>query len=328
MAGTSYQALRSLKALPAAAETTPTATPTTAAPLSFDVEKFTYTRAANPARTLVHDEKKRLVATFTDKARTVTLVGPKRVFAEPEGTGATVTSTTWARLAPQPWAAGAEQGWAKPWLVTALQDTKPDILGIAMQYIQGARDIVDTHGRRYAGNASFGPPGVGALRLEASDFYDYLGVPWTFPDGRTKPADKARLGAMDCSGYLRMVFGYRLGLPLMSKSEPRPGPAMPRRAYAMAAYGPGISVIPDRNVRPALASLGALLPGDTVYFITDAEPGIDHSGIFLGIDSEGKHRFISSRGGPDGPTMGDVAGKSVLDGDSMFTRGFRTARRF
>ncbi|KNX36647.1 hypothetical protein VV01_04970 [Luteipulveratus halotolerans] len=325
----SFGALRSLEALPAAATSaTPTASPTTALPVSLDVDKFTYTRAAGPARTLVHDPQKRLVATFTDTCRTVTVAGPQRVLAEPQGTGATITSTTRVRFAPQPWTNGAEKTWGKPWLLSALQDKSPDMLAIAMQYIQGARDLYDTHGVRYAGNASFGPQlAPGLPRDEASDFYDFMGVPWTFPDGRIKQPEPHRKGSMDCSGYLRMVLGHRMGFPLMSKSERKPGPMLPRRAYAMAAYSPGLAVIPNRNIQPNPAALKGLLPGDLVFFETDVIVEIDHSGIYMGIDSDGKHRFISSRGEPDGPTMGDLGRESTLDGAGPFTRGFRTARR-
>jgi len=95
----------------------------------------------------------------------------------------------------------------------------------------------------------------------------------------------------------------------------------------MATYGPGISVIANREVQPDPAELTKLQPGDLVFFQTDALPGIDHSGIYLGVDSQGKRRLISSRGEPDGPTMGDIGRMSVLDGNSPLTRGLRTARR-
>jgi hypothetical protein len=63
----------------------------------------------------------------------------------------------------------------------------------------------------------------------------------------------------------------------------------------------------------------------------DADPedgtGIDHVGLFLGIDSEGGHRFLSSRKGANGPTLADVRGKSILDGDGLFARALRAVRR-
>jgi hypothetical protein len=36
---------------------------------------------------------------------------------------------------------------------------------------------------------------------------------------------------------------------------------------------------------------------------------------------------MSSRGTINGPTLGDVAGPSVLDGDGLFATNFRAARR-
>ena len=41
----------------------------------------------------------------------------------------------------------------------------------------------------------------------------------------------------------------------------------------------------------------------------------------------GHHRFLSSRGKADGPTLGDLGGTSLLDDGGHYSRGFRTARR-
>ena len=55
---------------------------------------------------------------------------------------------------------------------------------------------------------------------------------------------------------------------------------------------------------------------------------IEHSGIFLGVDSKGHYRFISSRSQANGPTFGDAGGTSILDGrDAYWAVRFRTARR-
>ncbi|AKU16544.1 NlpC/P60 family protein [Luteipulveratus mongoliensis] len=291
----------------------------------LDAAELTFKRDPAARCTLVLDRDSKQVATLTDGARTVTMTGPARVLAEVASTGASVHSTTRVHLAPRAWSPEQESApWVKPWLTRTYRDRRPDVLDIAMQYIQGAPERRDAKGVRYAGDAAFGPyGGPGEARLEASDFYDFLGVPWTFIDGVTKQPEARRLGAVDCSGYLRLVLGYRLGYPLLSGNTA--GPGLPRRAYAMAGLGPGRLLIPDTGRQPT--DLSRLLPGDLVFFITDDVPGIDHSGIYLGLDSDGKHRFISSRGNPNGPTMGDVSGRSVLDGASMFTRGFRAARR-
>ena len=50
-------------------------------------------------------------------------------------------------------------------------------------------------------------------------------------------------------------------------------------------------------------------------------------GIYLGLDSGGQHRFISSREKANGPTMGDIGGTSLLDDGRFYSRGWRAARR-
>lgn len=302
-----------------ASATTPAARPAPAADLTFE-------RLTHPARTVVHAVDGATLAVFTDGARTVAVTGTERIFEEPGYTDATVTTTTWVRLAPAPWASGAEKKpWFRSWLDRALADSSPDVLAVATEYFADAPDHVDAEGRRYAGNASFGPEASGGSRLEASDFYDYLGVSWAFKDGvKERPATK-RLHALDCSGYIRMVFGYRLGYPLLGSNTR--GAGLPRRAYAMAEFGPGPLLIPDRGRKPQEVAFKALQPGDLLFFSTDAQPGLDHSAIYLGVDSDGMHRFMSSRSKPDGPTMGDLAGPSILDGDGLFANNFRAARR-
>jgi len=130
---------------------------------------------------------------------------------------------------------------------------------------------------------------------------------------------------VDCSGYIRLVYGYRLGYPLRSDNEG--GTELPRRAFAMATVGPGVVVIPNASTGPA--DIGPLQPGDLVFFDVDADDGqqIDHVGIYLGLDAEGHPRFISSRKQADGPTFGDAGGAALLDGDHFYARGFRSAKR-
>jgi cell wall-associated NlpC family hydrolase len=303
------------------------ATDTAASEPSANAQDYTYERKSSPARTVVTSADGEVIATFTDGARTVVVNGKERIFEEPELSDASVTTNAWVRLAPKPWSRGAvNQKWFEPWLKKQVGSTKPDVLEVATQYFTDAPDVVDDKGRRIAGDAAFGPPdSSGESRLEANDFYDYMGVDWTFDDGTVEQADPKRLGALDCSGYIRMVFGVRLGYPLLGTNEP--GPGLPRRAYAMADFGPGALLIDDEGKRPPAQELDGLRPGDLVFFVTDDVPGIDHSGIYLGVDSEGEHRFMSSRGTINGPTLGDVAGPSVLDGDGLFATNFRAARR-
>ena len=54
---------------------------------------------------------------------------------------------------------------------------------------------------------------------------------------------------------------------------------------------------------------------------------IDHVGLYLGPDTAGHKRFISSRKSANGPTMGDYRGASLLDGTGLYARSFRSTRR-
>ena len=293
----------------ASASTTATATAT-----------FTYKRVSSPPRTLVYNSSKRLVATFTDGSRTVNLVGPSRTFRETEFTTYSVSTTAWVRLLPAPFTGRVSE----TWLSARLSDTSPDLLAIAFQYVVGAAPMVNAVGVQYAGDAAYWPLAADGSRIEGSDFNDYLGLAWTYPTVTDAPeADQFR--SLDCSGFARMVFGYRLGVPLSLR--PDGGVSMPRRAFEQEAAAPGITVIANRGVVPS--SRTALLPGDLVFFDASTDDGtqIDHVGIFLGKDSAGNDRFISSRKTANGPTMGDLAGRSVLNGTGLYATGFRSARR-
>ena len=292
--------------------------PVAAAGPSFD-------RLENPGRTVVRDAAGTVLATFTDGARTVALTGPARTFTEPRFTKATVTTTTWVRLAPEVWAPGAEKAaWFGPWFEAAKKDTSPDVFGVAMQYADGAAPSDNAEGLRVRGDAIFGPVAPsGVARLEQSDFLDYLGVTYTFPDVRKSPKP-AHEGALDCSGFVRMVYGYRLGYPLLGTNNA--GPGLPRRAYAIAAEGPGVALIPNTGER--VTAYDALQPGDLVFFEVEGSPDeLDHVGIFVGIDSDGHYRFMSSRERANGPTFGDLGGTSLLDDGGMYSRAWRAARR-
>ena len=287
---------------------------------------LTYERLDGPARTVVRNGAGDAVATLTDGSRTTVLAGPSRIFTEPKHTAAVINSTSWVRLLPQEWQAGAENApWFRPWLDKALADRTPDVLAIALDYIQDAAPAQDGKGVRYKGDAGFGPVATsGAGRLERSDFYDYLGIAWKFPDvGRVTP-EKPRYGAVDCSGYLRLVYGYRMGYPLRGSNTG--GAGIPRRAYAIAEYGPGTQLIANRNQRAA--EYDVLQPGDLVFFeAEDGENQLDHSGIYLGVDEDGHHRFVSSRERANGPTFGDLGGTALLDDGGFYSKGFRAARR-
>jgi cell wall-associated NlpC family hydrolase len=292
------------------------------------ISTLAFQRRTDPARTVALDRQGTEVAVFTDGARTVRLTGPTRTFVEPAFTTTRVTTDAWVRLAPVPWHKGAQTAeWFAPWLTSALADTSPDALGVSMQYLHGAADLVDADGRRYAGDASFGPPSTVDPdgRQENSDFLDYLGISWTFPDTGPRLPKPDRYGDVDCSGFLRLVYGFRLGYPLLGGNTA--GPGLPRRAYAISAFGPGLLVITNDGAVPE--DLSHLQAGDLVFFDTALNGALrtDHSGIYLGLDSQGRHRFISSRSHANGPTMGDLGGTATLDGGGYWPIRFRAARR-
>ncbi|SCL27728.1 Cell wall-associated hydrolase, NlpC family [Micromonospora rhizosphaerae] len=289
---------------------------------------YTYQRSKDPDRTEIIDSSGEPVAVMTDGARTAHIYGPPRTFEEPRFTDAKIETKMWVRLAPQAWHAGAEQEtWFIDWLAAARKDRSPDVLAIAFEYVDGAPVKKDNQGQQYSGDASFGPPDPADPegRAERSDFYDYLGMGWTFLDGKIGAPDPARALALDCSGFLRMVYGHRLGYPLRGTNTP--GEGLPRRAYAMAEFGPGVQLMPNTGQRAR--GIDRLLPGDLVFFNAQPIPTgqIDHSGIYLGLDDGGHHRFISSRSQTDGPTMGDLSGEPLLDGVGYWPDRFRTARR-
>jgi cell wall-associated NlpC family hydrolase len=313
---------------PATASAEPPAAIKSAAPTPSD-GVFTFQRLTGPDRSVVRDSRGAMIASFTDGARTVLLTGPERTFSEPANTSTVITTTAWIRLAPEEWHAGSQDAaWFRPWLTAALADTTPDVLAVATEYLHGTAEKRDGKGIRYAGDASFGPASESDPdgRAENSDFYDYLGIPWQFPDtGLTRPKP-ARYGDVDCSGYLRLVYGYRLGYPLRNANTA--GVGLPRRAFAISQFGPGVEVIPNRGVPPSDYHL--LQPGDLVFFNSDPGTGpfrTDHSGIFMGVDSAGHYRFISSRSKADGPTFGDTGGAALLDGGGHWSQRFRNARR-
>jgi cell wall-associated NlpC family hydrolase len=286
-----------------------------------------FLRREAPAGTTVVDTAGTVLATLTDGARTATIDGPPRTFAEPKFGGAPVTTRVWVRLMPHEWRAGAEdEPWFRPWLQQNVGSTEPDVLALAAEYLDGAPERRDAEGVRIGGDARFGPPGPnGGPSPENSDFYDYLGVGWRFADKEARRPDPGRYGAVDCSGFVRLVYGYRAGYPLLA-GEKR-GAGLPRRARAMAEVGPGAVVLPDTGVPPS--NVGALQAGDLLFFDLDQAPDrrIDHVAVYLGRDEGGQPRFVSSRRRAEGPTLGDLGGTSVLDDGGHYARSFRAAKR-
>jgi cell wall-associated NlpC family hydrolase len=292
------------------------------------LEQYVVRRLTDPNRTEILTKQGNLVAVMTDGARSAHLQGPARKLAEPRFTPAKITTTEYVRLAPKEWSAGAvNEQWFGDWLVKALVDKSADILAIAMQYTYGAAPEKDKTGQQFAGDAAFGP--LSNIdpdgRAENSDFYDYLGISWKFPDGVEEKPSETHALSLDCSGFIRMVYGYRNGYPLRGSNTK--GVGLPRQAWAIGQYGPGVQLM--QNTGKRATNIDRLLPGDILLF--NAGPvqntHIEHSGLYLGIDDRGHRRFISSRSQANGPTMGDLGGESILDGSGHWAVRLRTAYR-
>jgi hypothetical protein len=236
------------------------------------------------------------------------------------------------RFAPRPWKAGSERMvWFRRWFPDAVADRSPDMLAIAMQYVTGAPVRRNEAGQLISGDAGFGPvnpgklPGQTDYRDENSDFYDYLGISYRFRNGTRKWPDERHYGMVDCTGYLRLVLGHRMHYPLLSSN--RHGRGLPRRAWAMDEVGPGVAIVPNRH--QTATDIDALQPGDLLFFDLDRRDGAasDHTGIYLGLDTDGHPRFLSSREEADGPTFGDIGGSARLDGKGYYALLWRAAKR-
>lgn len=215
-------------------------------------------------------------------------------------------------------------------LLDMLSGGKEDLIDIAMQFITGAPDSYNDAGEHVRGDAHYGARDVDGSLIEGSDFNDYMGVPWTYGSTIDNP-EPEQIGALDCSGYVRMCFGPEgLGMPVIVGSND--GDGIPRTSYSqMAADGPGASVIANVGTTPTDRS--PLQLGDVVGFDADSNDEdisgqIDHVGIYLGLDSLGEPLFVSSRKSIDGPTFSKSGGSSNLTGTGLYATRFRVARRF
>ncbi len=282
---------------------------------------YTFKHLPDPERTQVFDASGALVATFTNGSRTVVLKGVERIFSEPAYTAATIRTTDYIRLYPQPFSGSVDEAW----LSSNLADTSPDIFQKAMQYIDQAPEIKNDDGLRIADDANYGPLLSDGSRQEGSDFNDYLGIPWTYDTGIDNP-ETLQYGSLDCSGFMRMLWGYRSGLPLSLGTDG--GQSIPRRAYQIYDAAPGVVIIANNGSQ--VTDFSKLQPGDIVFQDANTDDGtqIDHLGMYIGLDSNGNHRFISSRKKANGPTIGDYGGAALLDGKGLYAQSFRAVRRF
>ncbi|MFF4354008.1 NlpC/P60 family protein [Streptomyces sp. NPDC001530] len=294
--------------------------------------KQTWERLNDPARSVLRDAKGAVIATFTDGARTATLKGQSRTFTEPANTSTKVVTDDWVRLMPEPWTKGAQnQQWFKDWFKQYYGSQEDDVFAIAFQYVQGAPVKKDSAGVPYEGDAVFGPyKADGVDRLEQNDFYDYLGIPYTFRSGTTMDPRKERYRALDCSGFMRMVWGYRSRYPLMATDTL--GDGLPRSANGMARSKVGVDIIKLQGPAPWYTrpkNIDTLQPGDLLFFKMDHRTAdhIDHVALYLGLDTEGHKVFVSSRKEQNGPTIGDKGGVSRIDGNGFYAELFRSAKR-
>jgi len=289
--------------------------------------KYRYRQLPDPNRIEVHDVGGRLLATLTNNAYTAVLAGPRRKFTEG---GASVAHERWIRTYPSPFRGYLDEDWLEQ-VLAANEARVPDVLAIAMQYLRGSPAIKDGE-LQIAGDARYGP-GTEENRQEGSDFNDYLGVTWTYPDEPHDPPERSQFQCLDCSGYMRMVWGYRhhlLGVGYedrvpLSLAPKEDHSTIPRRAYQILESAPGVTII----TRSEVTDVSWLRIGDLVFFDADKGDGrqVDHVGMYIGRDANRRYRFISSRKKHNGPTLGDYKGASLLDGSGLYSRSFCAARR-
>ncbi|MDN3358453.1 NlpC/P60 family protein [Actinomadura sp. DC4] len=271
---------------------------------------YRYIRSAHPDRTAVYDRHDHLVAQLTEGSSTVVFHGRTRTFTDPDTTSAAVRTDAWVRFAPSPWRFGQQQqAWFRTWFGAKLGGRSPDLFADAVRYLSG-RPL----------DAGFGPPAEDSVhRVRGADWNDYLGVVWAGRQPRTTLSRD-----VDCSGYIRLLFGHDMGVRLFRDRDPHTD-GLGRLSRAMAAAAPGIEIADSRPRQ--LTDLGLLQPGDLVFFALHDDTRISHMGFFLGVEEQGHDRFVSSRMRANGPTFGDIGGAGILDGHGYYARHLRIIRR-
>ncbi|MEX3100565.1 MULTISPECIES: NlpC/P60 family protein [unclassified Streptomyces] len=243
-----------------------------------------------------------------------------------------VTHDEWVRLLPSPY----DGDWT-PELERTVRELSgslaPDALAYAAMFLGGAPAVTagsgQAAGRQVLGEAGYGYLDSRGYRYEGADFHEYMDTDWTFGDGSYAGRFSKQAGNLDCSGYTRMVYGYHLGVPLAAGTDTS-GLRLPRKSRDMATHSPGTVIARTDGTSPPSAEL--LQPGDLVLFNADSgddttSTAVDHVGIYLGLDTAGKRRFLSSRKTANGPTMSDLGGASLLDGAGTYARTLHTVHR-
>jgi cell wall-associated NlpC family hydrolase len=248
------------------------------------------------------------VAVLTAGARSVHFVGAARTFTERDSP-VTVSTNYTVRVAPVAWTGGSQGArWFEGWVGGVLADTSADVLGTCLEYLPGEPLRSDGDGV-YAGDAGYG---LDSSTADGADFYDFLGQSWVWSNGQVSHPQERYLRRIDCSGFVRLVFGYRHGVAL-SNTTTIAGQALARNSQAMAQLTPGYLVAAGNRDTEAPVTLAGVLPGDLVFFSLSNDAVISHVGIYLGDDTQGHLRFVSSRSKADGPTFGDSSARSIFD---------------
>jgi len=283
------------------------------------------------------------LASYTVNCYTVSLDGASRTLTEDN---VSVTHSVWVRTLPAKFTGDVDTTWLSKALAANTTNTSsPDILGIAMEYIAGGSK-----------DAMYGPTS-GNTYSEGSDFHDYLQVNRSYYPYWSSTLNKylnnpyldtfevARANRMDCSGFMRMIWGYRHSFAGKNYTDTIPlcvnvgtndgGVKMPRKSFTIEASAPGVMVFSGHTISTT-TNLPKLKIGDLVFFDADAGDGtqIDHVGMYIGKQANGNYRFISSRKSNNvGPTFNsDGNGKSILNNDGTgqylgYANSFRSARR-
>lgn len=282
---------------------------------------------------------KTAVAWFTAGSYTVRMTGPSRTLQPNVTSVPAVTTTDWVRTLPAPFSTSTmTQTQMSAWLNAAravnCASGTPDVLAIGYEYIESA-------------------PREAAYALGA-DFHDYLGTSWDPLDGSAVSPDPTQLGDLDCSGYMRLIWGGRSNFTYNNVAASIPlslnalTNALPRASKDQYQYGPGKIIVPFRtgtgfNGIPSSSELAALQAGDLVFFDTACDytvttpscgkdwNAISHVGMYVGKDSSGNYRFTSSRSTANGPTVANTGGWSVFNNatgiSGTYHKRFRAARR-
>lgn len=226
-----------------------------------------------------------------------------------------------------------------------------DILDLAFQYVATAPVVwndATPERRRIAGPSP---------HLLTCDFHDYVCI--DCPAGEcnastTRPPDllcqtsgacpdypTQSPGMLDCSGYMRMIWGYRNNFTAQSyyaNIELTGGLIDDKltRTSEDQYNGPtaGTKIIDFRPGCPTPDDLGKLRVGDLVFFDINGNGGssytaIDHDGMYVGRDAQGDYRFISSRTSTGVSMRGDTESILNCSGSvsSSWPGWFRGARR-